>query len=195
MSKKEKKKSGKKRKKIPGIQVTSVPNQLRKARDYPINQCYISEHWQSNGICNVLLAREKPDSSFILGGYLVDLYCLGLKNTFYNINVSQADIIDLVKGGMSETFIEIETDFAHSVIYGGIDYAERLGFAPHSDFKYTKYILEPREDINFNNDIEFGRNGKPFYVRGPGDSTAKINSIISQLDQKLGKDNYDYMIS
>ena len=86
MSKKIKKKPPKKRKRIAAIQMASIPNQLRKARTYSITECHISEDWQERGVCDIFILREKPDHNFVMGVYLVDTWCLGLKDTFYNIN-------------------------------------------------------------------------------------------------------------
>jgi len=133
MSKKDKKKSPKKRKRIATIQTFSIPNQLRKARSFPIKKCSITEGWQDKGMCNIFILREKPDYQFIMGVYLVDLYCLGLKDTFYNIDISYEEITDRLNNHPSEKFVPIDINLAHSVIYGGIDYAKNLGFTPHRD--------------------------------------------------------------
>jgi len=190
MSKKSKKKSPKKRKRIATIQSFSIPNQLRKARDYPIKECFITEGWQNKGMCDIFILREKPDYQFIVGVYLVDLWCLGLKDTFYNIDVSYEEITDRLYNHPSERFISIDADLAHSVIYGGIDYAKNLGFMPHGDFRFSRFILEPREEIEFDDSIEFGKDGKPHFFAGPYDSKIKIGRIIAQLEERVGQGNF-----
>lgn len=192
MSKKDKKRSPKKRKRIATIQAISIPNQLRKARNYPIKECFITDGWQDRDLCNIFILREKPDYQFIMGVYLVDLWCLGLKDTFYNIDISYEEISDRLHNHPSERFIPIDSDLAHSVIYGGIDYAKNLGFMPHGDFRYSRFILEPREDIKFDDSIEFGKDGKPHFFAGPYDSQSKIDRIIAQLEERLGKGNFHY---
>lgn len=192
MSKKDKKRSAKKRKRIATVQFISIPNQLRKARDYPIKECFITEDWQDRGMCNIFILREKPDHQFIMGVYLIDLWCLGLKDTFYNIDISYEEITDRLHNHPTEKFVAIDSDLAHSVIYGGIDYAKNLGFMPHRDFRYTGYILNPREEIEFDDSIEFGKDGKPHFFAGPYDSKERINSIITQLEKKLGQGNFNF---
>jgi len=187
-----KKKSPKKRKRIPTIQATTIPNQLRKARSYHIKECFITEGWQDGGICNIFILREKPDFNFILGVYLIDIWCLGLKDTFFNLDVSYEEIADRLHNHPSGKNVAVDVDFAHSMIYGGIDYAKQLGFSPHSDFKYTRFILDPKEEIEFDGTIEFGKDGKPFYMAGPYDSREKISRIIEQLEEKVGEGNYHF---
>jgi hypothetical protein len=192
MSKKDKGRSPKKRKRIATIQAISIPNQLRKARNYPIKECFITEGWQEKGMCSIFVLREKPDYHIIMGIYLVDLMCLGLKDTFYNIDISYEEVTDRLYNHPSERFVPIYSDLAHSIIYGGIDYAKNLGFVPHGDFRYTRFILEPQEEIESDDSVEFGKNGKPHFFAGPYDSKSKINKIISQLEERLGEGNFHY---
>ncbi|MBC8184669.1 hypothetical protein H8E88_26540 [candidate division KSB1 bacterium] len=194
MSKKNKKQNPKKRKRIAVVDGTSIPNQLRKARSYPVKECYITEGWQEGGIGNIYILREKPNGNFVMGVFLIDIFCLGLKNTFYNPDISSAEIKDMINNKPDEKQIEIDIDDAHSIIYGGIDYAENLGFKPHSDFKVTKFILSPWEEIEFDDTIEFGKDGKPFYFAGPYDSQEKISRIIRHLEESVGKDNFTFAI-
>src|SRR5437868_15054535 len=54
---------------------------IRRARDFPVFECLISDNWQKDdmGLVEILLARRQPDGDICFGTYLVDKYCLGLK--------------------------------------------------------------------------------------------------------------------
>jgi hypothetical protein len=41
-------------------------------------------------------------------------------------------------------------------------------------------------------EVEFGRNGKPFFASGPDDNA---EMIIKHLTAKLGEGNFDYLIA
>jgi hypothetical protein len=194
LGKTNKKKNPKKRKRIAAVNVTSIPNQVRKARSYPKTNCYITDGWQDSGIGNITLIREKPDGNFLVAVYLIDIFCLGLKNTFYNPDTSSSEIKDMLNKNPDEKQIELNSDYAHSIIYGGIDFALNLGFKPHSDFKVTKFILTPREEIEFDDTIEFGKDGKPYYFAGPYDTPEKNNRIFKQLEESVGKDNFYFTV-
>lgn len=43
-------------------------------------------------------------------------------------------------------------------------------------------------------DFEYGRDGKPFYVAGPNDSSAASCRILSLLQQQCGSSGFHYMI-
>ena len=113
---------------------------------------------------------------------------------FYNPDISYPEVKDLIFNKSDEKHIEIDVDYAHSIIYGGIEYAANLGFKPQSNFKVTKFILNPREEIELDDTIEFGKDGKAFYIAGPYDSREKINKIYSQLQKSVGEDNFDFIV-
>ena len=62
----------------------SAPAIIRRARTFPILECWISADWQKDGLglVEILVARQQPDENICFGMYLVDKFCLGLKNTF-----------------------------------------------------------------------------------------------------------------
>ena len=91
-----------------------------------------------------------------------------------------------------ETPIECSVDLAHQIIYGAIDYASELGFKPQRDFKLSQYILEERDKFGEITEVEFGKDGKPFYIAGPDDN---VPAIMKKLEAKLGPDNFPFIYS
>jgi hypothetical protein len=164
-----------------------------RARLLPIEGCWINPNWKETGVCTILVQRRHTTGNFTFGTYLVDIYCLGLKNTMasfskpqYEIN-GQLDQIFQAHGG------KIAADYVlvHNIIYGAIAYAEDLGFKPEKDWALSQFILEEdTEDIELM-DIEFGKNGRPCFVNGPYDNVAKISA---QLEKSVGKGNFDVMM-
>ena len=153
-------------------------------------------NWQEEGNTQIFVARQKANGNLIVGFYLIDLWCMGLKDTFCKeLPVFEyEDIIQKIDKEINEelgaNIIKIEPDLAYNIIYGAIEYAEDLGLAPHKDFSITEYILEDVESIPFI-DIEFGNDGKPFYVTGPNDNVRKV---LRTLDKNVGSGNYDYIL-
>ena len=77
------------------------------------------------------------------------------------------------------------------IIYGAIDYAAKLGFSPHKDFKLGEYILEERENVEITGKVEFGKDGMPFFVAGPDDD---VDRIMATLKNNLGEGNFHFII-
>ncbi len=168
---------------------------IRRARTFPLFECWISANWQKDnlGLVEMLLAREQPDGDICFGVYLVDKYCLGLKNTFANAGFSRTRYHNEVRSSIfRETKpLECSAELAHQMIYASIEYAARFGFEPDKDFALTQYVLAPRGELEEPYQLTFGRNGKPFFIAGPYDNAARI---IKQLDKTAGPGNYDYLM-
>jgi len=164
-----------------------------KARELPFYQCFITSRWQVLGIANILISRKQPSGHFIVGMYLIDIYCLGLKNTTFRFNLSEVEYMDFVHKFKEAEGEARHCDFAeaHNIIYGAIDYAEELGFSPQKDFKVTEYILNPKLIDDGIDQIQFGKNGKPYYFAGPYDNT---NQILGVLKRNVGEGNFEFTI-
>lgn len=171
------------------IQMSNSPESYIKsrARNLPIYKCYINENWAESGFATILISRKHVNGNFTFSVYLVDVYCLGVKDTFYNFNVYTEfnELRDRFKE--EQELVESEYVLVHNIIYGAVEYAEDLGFKPHKDFEVSQYLLEEDDDRIELIDIEFGLNGKPAVL--PGKEKHPAN-IISTLDRTVGKGNY-----
>jgi hypothetical protein len=167
---------------------------IRRARSFPIFECRISDTWDKEepGLVQILLARKQPDGDICFGIYLVDKYCLGVKNTLVNAHFSLAryedDVLDGIFGNTKME--ECPLELAHQMIYQSIDYAAKYGFEPHKDFALAQNLLVSRGELPAPYQLTFGKNGKPFYVEGPHDNSARI---MKQLDKTAGPGNYHYI--
>jgi hypothetical protein len=125
--------------------------------------------------------------------YLVDKFCLGLKNTFGRVNYSRLRYEDEVQNVFFQntTRAACPPELAHQMIYASIEYAAQFGFTPEKDYALTQYLLVPRGELEEPYDLKFGRDGKPFFIAGPYDN-AKL--ILKQLEKTAGPGNYDYLV-
>jgi len=159
-----------------------------QARSLPILECLINEDWESAGIANVLVARQHKTGNITYALYLVDMYCLGVKDVNYNFNVDPDHYADLKYAGPG--WLTIDYVLAHNIIYGGIEYAEDYDFKPHKDFTIARFILEEDDEAVELMELEFGLDGKPCYVQGPYDDPVKVKNIMATLERTAGKDNF-----
>ena len=137
-----------------------------KARTLPIDACYINSDWKENGLANVFVVRKHTNGNFTFGVYLVDLFALGTKDTFFNFNQPQEVLNNLI---FRANIVKTDYNLAHNIIFGANEFAEENGFKIHKDFeKLTKYILEIDDDTIPIIEIEFGKDGKPFVIASLG---------------------------
>ena len=162
-----------------------------QARSLPVAECWISEGWQSHGICNIIVARRHKTGNITAGVYLVDLYCLGVKDTTCHFNLDPEGY-EFLKDSCGD-LEKCKYVLVHNIIYGAIEFAGDFGFGPDKDFEIAQFILEEDDENVELMDIEFGHDGKPFYVQGPRDNQAKVNQIKNTLLRTAGKGNFDVL--
>lgn len=139
-----------------------------KARHLPISKCMVNKDWQEDGMADVYVFRKHNSGNVTVGIYLVDLFCAGLKDTFYRFNEFASDFEELLHKSPID-LVECDYTLAHNIIYGGIAYAEEFGIAPHPDFKITQHLLEEDTDDIPLLELEFGKDGKAVLMLRPDD--------------------------
>lgn len=184
-----------KNKKQPAQQIKIKPeNYIRKhARKLPFHECLIRDDWKETNFSPVVISRKRANGNFIAATYIVDLTCLGVKDTSFIYNIDPYSYEENIKGmeqGMGFKFHKIEPELAQNIIYGAVEFAEDCGFQPHKDFtNITEYLLDPVESIDFI-DVHFGgEDGKPSFFAGPYDDAEKI---IATLQKTVGEGNFHF---
>lgn len=169
----------------------SPENYIRtKARSLPFHECLINEEWKEKGLATIFISKRQASGNYIYAIYLVDVFCLGLKNTLYSFNCDELNYNEMKRKYVYD-YIPCDIVHAHNIIYGAIDYAGELGFHPQKDFRITEYILDPELIDDGIDEIEFGSNGKPIFIAGPDDN---VNRIINILNNSVGSGNYEYIM-
>jgi tetratricopeptide (TPR) repeat protein len=140
---------------------------------------------------SLIVTRKHSTGNITCGFYLVDLFCEGIKDSFYLHNISEKEF-ETVLDEMSEKedLLEIEYPLAHNIIYGSRDFAGQFKFKPHKSFQLNQFILEDEEkEIEFIN-IPFGIDNKPAVVINTNDPKG---ATISHLKKLVGDDNFIVM--
>jgi hypothetical protein len=147
----------------------------------------------SAGLAAIMLARQVGFNRLKVCGYLVDYWCLGVKDTLGPrrmdpIRYNQLVNLFFSRFPNSETE-EISMELAQAIVFGAVAYAERLGLSPHRDFVKVRDFLGAWDGQP---QLTFGRNGKPCYIQGPYDNA---QNILKALTQSVGEGNFDYMMT
>lgn len=143
------------------------------------------------GLSIVTVARKASYNRIIVCTYLLDYWCLGLKDALgpRKINTQNYDnFIDEVYEAFEEGPDNITLEQAQALVFSAIDYADGLGFKPHRDFQKSKAHLG---EWDGQTKLECGRDGKPFYFCGPYDDS---NKILKTLQENVGEGNFNYLV-
>lgn len=151
-----------------GLGLDSAPAQW--AQNDPIG----ATNPASSGLVGVLIARQERASRSTVCGFLVDVYCLGIKNAIGPVSMgfgSVAAYSTMFFGAFDGPGLSAPVDLAQHVVHGAVAYARSLGFEPHPDFAATApHLGTPPTPTP----IVFGRAGRPFYIQGPDDNPLAI---------------------
>ncbi len=119
-------------------------------------------------MAHVIVTRVRPSGNLVMASFLVDTFCLGVKDAGYHENITPYDsekYLGNYKNGMG--LEEISYNEAHNIIYGAMAFAEEGGIKPSKEFDPAGYILEEDTDDIPLIEYDFGKNGKHFLVVNP----------------------------
>lgn len=160
----------------------------------PIHAVYIGDGIFSQGIGHVVVARTLPDGRIAAGVFLVDVYCLGIKDAFLMVQ-SPLRFGETIEEIFHETEVKsVDPAYALKLLDGAIAYARDLGFEPHPDFRDASVVLGDITTTECDAEFTFGHEGKPFYISGPYHSEATARRIIAQLTTRCGPGGFHYLV-
>jgi hypothetical protein len=139
------------------------------------------------GIVLVLIARAGRHDRVSVCGYLVDTFCLGVKNTIGPERIRRRDLPSFVRTyfmAFPAPALRAPIDLAQHLVHGAVAFAAGLGFDPHPDFGAVhRHLGELSEPCA----ITFGRQGRPLYVVGPNDDAI---AVMETLRAAVGSDGF-----
>ena len=85
----------------------------------------------------VLVARDRGGSAAGVRFYLVDTWCLGLKDAAGPRSIDRRRLggfIQQIFSAWDEPAVQVPLELGRQIVYGALVYARELGFEPHADF-------------------------------------------------------------
>lgn len=195
----------------PLLKAIAVQNEAN-APERAVVECWVSPGWNSglavdghpdwldpdadaasgiSGLASVLVVRDERRGRVSVCGYLVDAYCLGVKDTVGPRVMDPHALPEFVRTYYSSYEarpLAAPLELAQHLVFGAVEYARGLGFEPHPDFAAAAAHLGPWTGPSA---ITFGRNGKPLFIEGPRDNAAQV---ISTLERTVGRGNFDFVV-
>jgi hypothetical protein len=145
----------------------------------------------TSGLVSVLLAREQGRGRVGVCGWLVDVWCLGVKDVVGPRVMDRRRADELTRSyfaAYQARPLAAPVELAQHLVFGAAAYARSLGFAPAAGFEATAGQLGPWAGPSA---IGFGRHGKPYFVQGPHDNAP---AILETLERSVGRDNFHFLV-
>lgn len=163
-----------------------------KARMLPVSACYRDKNWKEGGLVTILVVRRHPKETYTYGCYLVDMFCLGVKESFYEFSLSDIDLESLLRSYREKCDLEqVSYEEVHNMIYGAVAFAEEAGISPDKSFALTRYLLEEDTDDIPLIDYEYGRDGMHFLM---AENRLELSKYQPLLEKNLGTGHYKYVV-
>jgi len=150
-----------------------------------------------SGCGYLVVSRFKADGRVEAGSFLLDVFCLGVKDAgfyfFQSIANYQEGLINrFFPNGNS---VRMTPEAGRKLAEDAISYARGLGFSPGADYKKASRVFGGITTAHCDEQFTFGKDGKPFYIQGPSESPTRVEIILRALEARCGEGGYHYIIA
>lgn len=147
---------------------------------------------------SVLLARETPYAEVAVSAFVVDVYCLGVREAFFTV-MRKADYLGKLKPMLIKTHGDlgvrpVDPACARKLLQMAVAYAKTLNFDPAEDYWRAEKLFGAADPAQCQTDYTYGRDGRPCYIQGPHDDMKTVRYVLDQLIERVGEGNFDYLI-
>jgi Domain of unknown function (DUF1841) len=172
-----------------------LAREVRRAAAQPLHACLLQDSIFQTGVGMVFLSRKTGARDVALGAFLVDAYCLGVKDAMYR-ELDEEEMEELLDGaGATAPLIPVDPSYARKLLRDAAAYALSLGLPPHADYAMAELLFGDVAAEACDVAFQFGHEGRPFYVPGPTESLTQIRRRIDRLRRRLGDDGFDFGIA
>jgi hypothetical protein len=171
---------------------TSLPARVLRAAYAPIQHCFLTEAVFDLGMGTLVLARGATPHHLALSSFLVDVFCLGIKDVMFESVESEVFEMFMEATDAGSPLVPVDPSDARKLLRDLAAWSQSIGFAPHRDFAAVERIFGDVSVDASDAVFRFGRDGKPVYIPGPYDTAPLIRRRIAQLQKFLGDDGFGF---
>lgn len=174
---------------------SGIAGGMAAASLWPVTQARIATTLWDDGIGYVLLVRRGPGGLTAMGLFMLDVYCLGVKDVAARIapdHTISATLARLSEKGYR--WIDVSPEHVRKLVEDTLGYALSLGLAPHRDCAAAMRIFGDLESSKCATEFTFGSEGKPLFIAGPFDGPNRITEIVKTLRRTCGPDGFHYIL-
>jgi hypothetical protein len=161
------------------------------------NEAWRSANLFDAGCGYLVVSRLKGGGRIEAGFFLLDLFCLGVKDAGF---VQFGSYEDYRKSLLERLFsdeesVQMAPAAGRKLAEDAVAYARGLGFSPGVDYKKACRIFGGISTAECDEQFVFGKDGKPFYIQGPSESPERAEWILRVLEARCGKGGYHYIVA
>jgi len=166
----------------------SMAGQIRAGAHLPIQYCQVSDGLFENGIGMVLLARGSTSAVMQVAVFMVDTFCLGVKDVHWR-SADRQEMEALLNFATSgDPASPIEPGEARKLLHDVVAWAGDNGFAAHEDYRVIEKLFGNVVPSATDYRPRFGREGKVLYIPGPSESPSDVRRRMRIIRERFGKE-------
>ncbi|MCB1764912.1 MAG: hypothetical protein KDJ22_02465 [Candidatus Competibacteraceae bacterium] len=159
---------------------------------FPVSDCLVPIDLFKEGLGHLILTRSLPNGQLALASFLVDTYCLGVKDAMYRV-VSPEEFEYYRQQVHDRTPLgSVHPSCLRRLVEEAVGYARDIGFSPHTDYAKAARLFGDIDASACSVRYTFGKDGKPCYISGSYENLQQQRKIIETLKRNLGSDGFDF---
>lgn len=160
----------------------------------PLLKALVEDELFERGMGYAVISRSLQDGRIAAGVFLLDTYCLGVKNAFLAVTGPDqfADMFE--KGRKGYMLNEQPAASVRKLVGDAVVYARSFGIEPHRDYREAALIFGDIDPAGCTESFVFGKDGKPLFIAGPRDTPERIAWIMRRLKAACGEGGYHYLM-
>ena len=170
----------------------SLPARVLRAANAPIQHCFLTESVFDIGMGTLVLARGATPHHISLSSFLIDAFCLGIKDVMFESVESEVFEMYMDATDAGSPMVSVDPSYARKLLRDLAAWSQSIGFAPHRDFAVVERMFGDVSADASDAIFRFGRDGKPVYIPGPIETAPLIRRRIEQLQKYLGDDGFGF---
>ena len=170
----------------------SLPARVLRSAHAPVRHCVLTESVFDIGMGTLVLARGATPHQLALSSFLIDVFCLGIKDVMFESVESEVFEMYMDATDAGSPMVSVDPSYARKLLRDLAAWSQSIGFAPHRDFAAVERVFGDVSVDTSDAVFRFGRDGKPVYIPGPNDTAHLIQRRIEQLQKYLGDDGFGF---
>ena len=150
-----------------------------------IEACYINSNWQTEGLASIQFIRD-TSSGLAMASFLVDFWCIGLKDAFGSINLLREEVETNLNHARSQfSLTRVDPEIARKLIASAIRFSRQNGFRLPRHYERFIALAGGVGEIESADLSNFGKDGKLCYVGRKEDLSSRLMSC--SLEEFIGR--------
>jgi len=157
-------------------------------------ECLINRNWFEAGEATPFVLARRPDGGLMMSTFLIDLWCMGLKDAWGRLEISHAEFDDGIRDTMPDEMrlIPISLEEVRRMVAGSIRFARENGFRLPRRYDRWTAVLGDLGDLDHADLSDFGVDGKLRVVTTLSELRRRL--VGQSLDEFLDREDVEFVL-